>query len=127
MQFIHFNKDRIMPDLTRRFIQFALVAGTVLAFALAYMSTPAAAQDGKALFTAKGCPACHGPGGQKPIQPAYPKLAGQNADYLLVQMKAFKSQERKSGQSALMWGMAAQLNDKEMEAISKYLSKEKGV
>jgi cytochrome c len=124
---ITFNKDRIMPDLTRRIVQFALVAATVLAFGIAYLSTPAAAADGKALFASKGCTACHGPGGKHPIQPAYPKLAGQNADYLLVQLKAFKSQERKSGQAALMWGMAAQLSDEEMEAISQYLSKEKGV
>jgi len=53
-------------------------------------------------------------------------LAGQNAEYLLAQLKAFKAQERKSGQSALMWAMAAQLNDKEMDIVSKWLEKQKG-
>ena len=116
-----------MPDLIRRLLQFAAVAAVALAFGIVYLSTPAAAQDGKALFAAKGCPACHGPGGKQPIQPAYPKLAGQNADYLVVQLKAFKTQERKSGQAALMWGMAAQLSDAEMTEIAHYLSKEKGI
>ncbi|HKI97947.1 MAG TPA: cytochrome c [bacterium] len=116
-----------MPHLIRRILQTALVAATVVTFGALYMSTPAAAQSGKALFNQKGCAACHGPGGAKPLQPAYPKLAGQNADYIVVQLKAFKTQQRKSGQSALMWGMAAQLNDKEMTAIAKYLASEKGI
>lgn len=116
-----------MPQLTRRILQFALVTGVVLAFAMAYMGTPASAQEGKALFAQKGCPACHGPGGTKPIQNTYPKLAGQNEGYIVVQLKAFKAQKRRSGQSALMWGMAAQLNESQMKAIATYLSKEKGV
>ena len=115
-----------MHDPIKRIAQLAVVAVAVLGFGAALLSTPAAAQDGKTLFTQKGCPACHGPTGNKPLQPAYAKLAGQNAEYLLAQLKAFKAQERKSGQSALMWAMAAQLNDKEMDIVSKWLEKQKG-
>jgi cytochrome c len=115
-----------MYDPIKRSAQLVLVAAVVLGFGAALLSTPAAAQDGKTLFTQKGCPACHGPNGDKPLMPVYAKLAGQNAEYIVVQLKAFKAQERKSGQSALMWGMAAQLNDKEMDAIAKWLSKQKG-
>jgi cytochrome c len=115
-----------MVDLIRRVARSGLCAAAVLALAALYFAAPAAAQDGKAVFTAKGCPACHGPNGDKPLQPAYAKLAGQNADYLVAQLKAFKSQERKGSQSALMWGMAAQLNDKEMAAIAKFLAAQKG-
>ena len=59
------------------------------------------------------------------LQPSYPKLAGQNADYIVAQLQAFKTQQRKSGQSALMWGMAAPLSDAEMKAIAKYLQSAK--
>lgn len=104
----------------------AVTALSVFALTLLLSAAPAAAQDGKAVFTAKGCPACHGPNGDKPLQPAYAKLAGQNAEYLVAQLKAFKSQERKGAQSALMWGMAAQLSDNDMKAIADYLSKQKG-
>lgn len=115
-----------MHDLIKRSTQLLLVTAVVLGFGAALMSAPAAAQDGKTLFTQKGCPACHGPNGDKPLQPSYAKLAGQNADYIVVQLKAFKAQERKSGQSALMWGMAAQLNEKEMKTIADWLAKQKG-
>jgi len=114
-----------MFESIKRLAAVALVAGVVLAFGAIFLSSPAAAQDGKTLFTQKICNTCHGPTGNAPIQPSYPKLAGQNADYLVVQLKAFKSQERKSGQSALMWAMAGQLTDKEMEAIAKWLQAQK--
>ncbi len=95
------------------------------ALALLTFGGTAMAQDGKALFAQKGCPACHGPTGNKALQPTYPNLAGQNAPYLVAQLQAFKKQQRKSGQAALMWGMAAQLSDKEMQAIATWLSKQK--
>lgn len=81
----------------------------------------AMAQSGKDLYLAKGCIACHGPDGKVPLQPAYARLAGQQADYLVAQLKAFKAQERKSAQSSLMWGMAATLSETEMKAIATYL------
>ena len=87
----------------------------------ALASGNAYAQDGKTLFVQKGCIACHGAEGKAPIQPTYAKLAGQQAAYIVVQLKAFKAQKRTSGQSALMWGMAAQLSDSDMEKIAKYL------
>jgi cytochrome c len=85
------------------------------------LASPAAAQDGKALFVEKGCPVCHGPDGGAPITPNYPKLKGQNADYLMVQLKAFRTGERKGPQVALMQPMALTLNDQETELIAKYL------
>lgn len=83
----------------------------------------AAAQSGQALYASKGCPACHGADGKKALLPTYPTLAGQNDQYLVLQLKAFKTQERKGGQSVMMVGMAAQLSDEEMQKISDYLSK----
>ena len=83
----------------------------------------AAAQTGLEIFTAKGCHACHGPDGKKPILPTYPKLAGQSAPYLVLAMKAYRAQERKGEQAPAMWGMAAQLKDDEMQKIADALSK----
>jgi cytochrome c len=103
----------------------AATAGVVLALGLLLTAAPAVAQDGKALYTAKGCAACHGPTGAQTLMPVYPKIAGQNADYVVAQLKAFKAQERKSGQSALMWGMAAPLSDAEITAIAKWLQTQK--
>jgi len=106
-------------------LKSALVALGLFAMLALASAGEGFAQDGKAVFTQKGCPACHGPDGKTTLMPVYPKLAGQNADYLVAQLLAFKTQQRKSGQSALMWGMAAQLNDAEIKAVSVWLSKVK--
>lgn len=95
-----------------------------VAFAMAFFSGSAMAQ-GKALYTAKGCVTCHGPDGKAPILPNYPKLAGQNSQYIQDQLKAFKGQKRTSGQSALMLGFAASLSDADIKTIADYLSKVK--
>lgn len=98
-------------------IAFAALA----AFVMLAWSQPAAAQQGKTLFTQKGCPACHGPDGATPLAPNYPKLKGQNAPYIEAQIKSFKSGERKGGLSALMAPMAATLNDQEAATIAAWL------
>ena len=48
--------------------------------AAAFIAAPAiAAPYGAALYKDKTCNACHGPKGDKPLMPNYPKVAGQNA------------------------------------------------
>ncbi len=51
-------------------------------------ATPPA--DIQALLTKGNCVSCHGEGMNKPIDAAYPKLAGQHRDYLYVAMKAYQ-------------------------------------
>jgi cytochrome c len=101
---------------------FKFVAAALLGLALAVvLASPAAAQQGKTLYAAKICNTCHGPDGNKPLAPNYPKLKGQNAQYIVAQIKAFKSGERKGALSALMAPMAATVSDAETEAIAKWL------
>jgi len=97
---------------------------TLAGFALvASMITPVvAAEDGKALYTAKMCMTCHGDEGKAPIIPSYPKLNGQNKEYLVAQIKMIKDGTRTGGGTAAMKAMTANLNDAEIEAISEYLS-----
>ena len=82
-----------------------------------------AAPDGAALYAEKTCNACHGPKGDKPLMPNYPKLAGQNAAYAEQQMKDIKSGARNNGQTAAMKGVMHLVNDEEIKAISVFLSK----
>jgi cytochrome c len=102
----------------KRWIAATALAGCGMGWAV----QPAAAMDGKELFAFKGCPTCHGPEGGAPILPNYPKLKGQNADYLTIQLKAFRSGERKGPQVALMQPMALTLSDEETVLIAKYLN-----
>lgn len=87
------------------------------------ISAPALALDGATLYKEKTCFTCHGKDAKTPIMPNYPKLAGQNAEYALQQMKDIKSGARSNGQSAAMKGVMHLVNDKEMKAIAEYLAK----
>lgn len=81
------------------------------------------AADGAELFKTKTCIACHGADGKAPIMPIYPKLAGQNEQYLLGQMKDIKSGARNNGQTAAMKGVMHLVSDEEMGAIAAWLTK----
>lgn len=85
---------------------------------LALMSgQPASAADvaaGKA--KAVLCAACHGPEGKASV-PVYPNLAGQNAPYLVKQLKAFKEGQRKD---PMMAPFMAALTEADMENLAAY-------
>jgi len=86
------------------------------------ITSASAADDGKALFTSKMCVTCHGDEGKKPILPSYPKLSGQNKDYLVAQNKMIKDGTRSGGGTAAMKAIVAALSEEDMEAIAEYLS-----
>jgi len=86
------------------------------------MSSTAFAADGKDLYTAKGCTACHGADAKSPIMPQYPKIAGQGKEYLIQQLTDIKSGARNNGQTAVMKGIMASVNEDEIKALAEYLS-----
>lgn len=65
------------------------------------------------------CAACHSPNGAG-IPAQYPRLAGQHADYTKAQLTAFRQGERNN--SAQMSAIAANLSDKEIEALADYVA-----
>lgn len=64
------------------------------------------------------CVACHGVDGIG-IDPTYPKLAGQYADYLMQALKDYRSGARTN---AIMAGFAATLTDEDIANVSAYYS-----
>jgi cytochrome c len=85
---------------------------------------PAASQepDGATLYRERTCIACHGPDAKTPLLPEYPKLAGQNAAYMLQQMKDIKSGARSNGNTPAMQGVMHLVSDADMEVLAGYLS-----
>lgn len=93
---------------------------------------PAAAKDkelaalGQKIFRggnpAAGLPACagcHGPAGAgMPAQ--YPRIAGQFAEYIDAQLKAFRSGARANDPNGMMRGVAAKMSDREIQAVAEY-------
>jgi cytochrome c553 len=93
------------------------------ALSLCCISTLAVADGDAAAGESKSaaCASCHGMNG---ISQAgiFPNLAGQKAEYLIAQLTAFKSGERKSANSAMMIPMAAGLSDQDMRDLAAYFS-----
>ncbi len=67
------------------------------------------------------CMACHGPAGTGNPAAIYPALAGQHADYTIIQLKAFKSGERSNDTNKIMQTVAAPMTDAQIEAVSQYI------
>ena len=68
------------------------------------------------------CSTCHGFGGRS-ISPTFPRLAGQQKDYLVAQLTAFRDKTRADPHArTYMWGMAAHLTDPMIEAVAAYYS-----
>ncbi|MEO8546439.1 MAG: c-type cytochrome [Betaproteobacteria bacterium] len=75
------------------------------------------------LIAKGGCVACHGDNFNKPIDPSYPKVAGQHADYLFAALKSYKSEGHTTwGRSnAIMGGIAKQFSNNELKTLANYL------
>lgn len=86
------------------------------------VASAAPAMNGAELYEKKTCVACHGPDAKSPIMPNYPKLAGQNEQYAIAQMKDIKSGARSNAQTAAMKGVMHLVSDEEIAAIGKWLS-----
>ena len=71
-------------------------------------------EDGKAKSIT--CAVCHGPEGNS-ANPLWPNIAGQNAPYILAQLKAFKEGAR---QDPLMTSQAMLLSDEDMADLAVY-------
>lgn len=66
------------------------------------------------------CASCHGPtGAGVPVQ--FPRLAGQHADYIAAQLKAFRSGERANDGAKMMRMVAAKLSDQDVAAVADYI------
>jgi cytochrome c553 len=66
-----------------------------------------------------GCGQCHGPAGQG-VGQSFPRLAGQSAEYIASQLKAWKDGKRTNDPLHLMTGVATKLNDDQAAAVAAY-------
>lgn len=99
-----------------------LALGLVTAVAVGAMSWTAQAGDAAAGKQKIGtCMACHGADG-KATAPIYPNLGGQNEQYLVEAIKAYKSGARNN---PMMNPMVASLSDADVENIAAYYASQK--
>ena len=78
-------------------------------------------QGGNSGTGVPACAACHGPTGAG-IPSQFPRLGGQHADYILAQLKAFRSGDRVNDAGKMMRTIASKMSDQEMLAVANYVS-----
>ncbi len=69
------------------------------------------------------CAACHGTDGNS-AAPDFPRIAGQQPDYIVHALTAYKSGTRKD---PIMGAMAANLSKQDMEDLAEYFSSQNGL
>ena len=86
------------------------------------MSSPS--EGVAALLTKGGCTSCHGADYNKPIDPSYPKLGGQYADFLYVALKSYVTEGNPQigRNNAIMGGIAKQFTLAELKQMANYLA-----
>ncbi len=81
-----------------------------------------------ALLKKGACVSCHGDNFSKPVDPSYPKLAGQHKDYLFVALKSYKvdNQATWGRSNGVMGGIAKQFSNAELKALAQHIGSQQG-
>ena len=87
--------------------------------ALGAASTAQAADIGAGRKLSETCVACHGPDGKTPVDPSFPKIAGQYADYLEKALADYNTGARKN---PTMAGIAKPLSKADMQNLAAYFA-----
>ncbi|MDP2170647.1 MAG: c-type cytochrome [Rhodocyclaceae bacterium] len=98
----------------------AIVSSTVL-FAISFPSFLLGAETSQRTREVidSRCMLCHGPEGERGSA-HYPRLAAQNAAYLVKQLRDFRDGRRTS---EAMTGLTSDLNDRDISELAEYFSK----
>ncbi|MFZ6747838.1 c-type cytochrome [Undibacterium sp. Ren11W] len=101
---------------------------TLLALLLSMTSFAAFAagniEAGKLAAEKFNCASCHGANYSTPIDPSYPKLAGQHKDYIAQALKAYqRGADGAYGRgNAIMGAQAKALSNTDIQNISAYIN-----
>jgi cytochrome c553 len=70
------------------------------------------------------CASCHGDNFSKPLDPSYPKIGGQHADYLYVALKSYQTERNTAiGRSnAIMAAQAKPFSHAELKLLANYIA-----
>ena len=83
------------------------------------------AAKGKQLHMTKGCVGCHGASGISPM-PTTPRLAGQYAEYMVIQMQDYQDASRAIPPVAVpMRGMLAGMSEADLKALAHFYASQK--
>ncbi len=80
------------------------------------------------LLKKTNCASCHGENFSTPIDPSYPKIAGQHADYLYFALKSYQIDKNPQigRNNPIMSGMARQYTPAQLKELANYLGSLQG-
>ena len=112
--------DQDIADVAAYYSSLGVVPGATLSDKPAVEPSPQVA----AMLAKANCIACHGANFAKPIDPTYPQLAGQYADYLFVALKEYKTDNNPhfGRANGIMAGIAKQFSNADLKALAGYVS-----
>jgi cytochrome c553 len=110
--------DQDIADLAAYYSTSGVVEG-----AAALAAAPAATGKAAELVAKGNCTSCHGASFSAPIDPSYPRIAGQHDDYLFVALKSYKAEgNAQVGRgNAIMGGVAKQFSNAELKELATYV------
>jgi cytochrome c553 len=110
--------EQDMADVAAFYSAHGVVSGATLP---AKAKEPSA--EVAALIAKVGCTSCHGENFSKPIDPSYPKIAGQHPDYLYFALMSYKTEGKPmiGRANPIMGGMAKQFSNAELRLLADYL------
>ena len=79
------------------------------------------ADSGK--LKSQACAACHGPDGNSPTGPDFPRPAGQHYDYLLKALRDYRSGARRN---PIMGAQVGGLNSQDLADLAAFYSRQRG-
>jgi cytochrome c553 len=111
--------DQDMADLAAFYAQLGMEAAPTDAKAV-----PEPSAEVAGLLKKGNCASCHGENFSKPIDPAYPKLAGQHGDYLFAALREYQTDKNPQvgRNNAIMMGMARPFTHAEAKKIANYMA-----
>jgi cytochrome c553 len=110
--------DTDMADLA------AFYAAAAPATAVAATPSGTVPANVAALLAKGNCASCHGANFSAPIDPTYPKLAGQHGDYLYVALREYQTDKNPlvGRNNAIMMGMARPYTHAEAKVLATYFA-----
>jgi cytochrome c553 len=110
--------DQDIADLAAFYSTNGVVEGTA-----ALAAAPAATGKAAELVAKGNCTSCHGASFSAPIDPSYPRIAGQHDDYLFVALKSYKAEGNAlvGRGNAIMGGVAKQFSNAELKELAAYV------
>ena len=97
--------------------KWLVTATLALSFGISLAQAAGNAEEGKNKSAV--CAACHGADGNSPLNPVWPKIAGQHPQYIEKQIKDFKAGKRND---PMMSPMATPLSDQDIADLAAYFS-----